>query len=131
MVGTALDTGFSFNALGMFVVSFPDPSVIFSVEANFMSSPSSASDDPGGTSDASGSITGLTVIDPEAVVIAVDGRYELTGVIDVRVPVSAYFPGLPSDTYVRIGADGVLNRTGDPVTATLFPDSLARTSGRT
>ena len=124
VVGTALDTGFTFNALGMFVVSFPDPSVIFSVEAHFMSSPSSASDDPGGTSGASGEIIGLTVIDPEAVVIAVDGRYELPGVIDVRVPVAAYFPGLPSDTYVRIGADGVLNRAGDPVTATLFPDSL-------
>ena len=124
VVGTALDTGFSFNALGMFVVSFPDPSVIFSIEAKFLSSPAAPSDDPGDGDGASGQITGLAVIDDEAVVIAVDGSYNLPDVIDLRVPVSAYFPGSADDSYVRIGADGYSGRAGDPVTATLLPGTL-------
>lgn len=124
VVGTALDTGFSFNALGMFVVSFPDPSVIFSIEAKFLSSPGAPSDDPGEGDGASGQITGLAVIDDEAVVIAVDGSYNLPDVIDLRVPVSAYFPGSADDSYVRIGADGYSGRAGDPVTATLLPGTL-------
>lgn len=121
VVGTALDTGFSFNALGMFVVAFPDPSVIFSIEAKFLATPGAATDDASGAPAAA--ITGLAVIEPAAVVIAVDGRYSLPDIIDLRVPVSAYF-GQPLDTYVRIGADGVANRTGDPVTATLLPGLL-------
>ena len=112
----------------MFVVSFPDPSVIFSIEAKFLSSPSTPTDAPeddDGGGGASGAIIGLAVIDSEAVVIALDGQYSLPDVIDLRVPVSAYFPGLAMDTYVRIGADGFENRAGDPVTATLLPTTLA------
>lgn len=123
VVGTALDTGFTFNALGMFVVSFPDPSVIFSLEATFLSSPAAPAERPG-TTGGSGEITGLAVIDPDAVVIALDGSYNLPRVIDLRVPVSAYFPGSPADSYVRIGADGYAGRSGDPVTATLLPGTL-------
>jgi hypothetical protein len=120
VVGTAPDTGFAFNALGMFVISFPDPSVIFSIEAHFLASPGAASDSP---ADAEAAITGLAVVDPDTVVIAVDGRYELTDVIDLRVPVSAFF-GPPLDSFVRIGADGFAGRAGDPVTATLLPTTL-------
>ena len=124
VVGTALDTGFSFNSTGMFVVAFPDPSVVFAVESHFLIQPSTATDDPGPVQSAAGEITGLAVIQPGDVTVAVDGQFVINPVLDLHVPVGAHFTAQPADTYVRIGANGVEGRTGQPVTATLLPGTL-------
>ena len=49
---------------------------------------------PGEGDGASGQITGLAVIDTDAVVIAVDGSYTLPDVIDLRVPGQRLLPGV-------------------------------------
>ncbi len=137
VVGTMPDSGFSFNAIGMFTIAFPKLSVVFSIDAKFASTPSAASeqrDEPSG-SEMSLSLLGLVAIDETAVKIGIRGEFTIKDVLVLKVPISGYFPikGTPAanDAYVRIGSDGVTppvdhgqTRFGDPVTLILLPSSL-------
>lgn len=126
VIGTMPDTGFTFNALGMFTVAFPDPSVVFGIDAKFISKPGLPSEQ--GTSPPPGTLLllGLISVDDTAVKLGVRGSYEIPKLLRLRVPVSGYFPypGSPGDAYLRIGADGFEGRVGDPVTLTLLPGTL-------
>ena len=124
-VGTMPDTGFTFNALGMLSVGFPDPDVVISIDASLMQKPALPAAD--NTSPAAGlKILGVIAISPSAVVVGVRGTYLIPKVLKLQLPFGAYFP-LPGNTdasFVRIGADGINGRTGDPVSLTLLPGTL-------
>lgn len=122
VVGTLPDASFSLSATGMIVVAFPDPEVIFAVEINLLSVPDrTAKEKKDGQS---GAITGLIVINDEAVALAAQARYEIPQILRVTVPFSAYFPYSGNGTYVRIGSDGQEGRSGEPVTLSLLPSTL-------
>jgi hypothetical protein len=122
VVGTLPDASFSLSATGMIVVAFPDPEVIFAVEISLLSVPDRT---PKEKKDGqSASITGLIVIDDQAVALAAQARYEIPQVLKVTVPFAAYFPYSGVGTYVRIGSDGQEGRSGEPVTLTLLPSTL-------
>jgi len=125
VIGTMPDTGFTFNALGMFTISFPDVSVVFSIDAGIFKLPALPRED--GLPPAAGlNLLGIIAIDSTAVKVAVRGSYVIPHVLDLQVPFGGYFPlpGGPGDTYVRVGADGFEGRTGDKVTLRLLPDSV-------
>lgn len=122
VVGTLPDASFSLSATGMIVVAFPDPEVIFAVEIALLSVPDRAPKEK--KSGQSASITGLIVINDEAVALAAQARYEIPQVLRVTVPFAAYFPYSGVGTYVRIGSDGQSGRSGEPVTLTLLPSTL-------
>lgn len=134
VIGTLPDMGFTFNAEGMFVVTFPDPSVILGIDAKLLANPGTASDQGGAPPDAEMRLIGLSVIDPTAVMIGVRGTYAIPDVLIVDVPLSAYFPlsGDPRGSYVHLGADNIsaedkvdiFSRAGDPVSMTLLPGVL-------
>lgn len=128
IVGTLPDQAFTFNATGMLVVAFPDPSVIFGIDAKLVQQPAPSASMQGSSSDPSLTILGLVVIDDEAVVVGVRGSYTIPKVLELKLPIDGYFPypATPGDAYVRIGSDGVVSegRPGDPVTITLLPDTL-------
>jgi hypothetical protein len=134
VIGTLPDMGFTFNAQGMFVVTFPDPSVILGIDAKLLASPSTATDEPDSLGDSEMRLVGLAVVDPTAVMIGVRGTYEIPDVLTVNVPLSAYFPlaGDPRGSYVHLGSDdvtaenkvGIFSRAGDPVSMTLLPGVL-------
>lgn len=123
VVGTMPDVSFCFSCEGMLAVGFPDPEVIFGVKVKIIEVPDTAVSDQGA---ASAAITGLIVIDDEAVKVGVVAEYEIPKVVFIRAPFSAYFPypDSPGNVYVRIGSDGVLGRHGEPITATLLPGTL-------
>ncbi|WP_157736025.1 hypothetical protein [Granulosicoccus antarcticus] len=122
VVGTLPDASFSFSVTGMVVVAFPDIEVIFGVEVNILSVPDkSAKDKKEGQS---ASITGLVVINEEAVTVAVSASYTIPGLLSLQVPFSAHFPGSGAGTYVRIGSDNGPGRAGEPVTITFLPGVL-------
>ncbi|MGB7648320.1 MAG: hypothetical protein WBM22_22960, partial [Pseudomonas fluorescens] len=125
VVGTLPDVSFCVSCAGMVVVAFPDPEVILGVDVNIVEVPDTEVKDEGG---ASGTITGLIVIDDEAVKLAVSAQYTIPSVLEVKVPFSGFFPypGTGKDVYVRIGSDGqvAFNRYGEPVTLRLLPDSI-------
>ncbi len=133
IIGTLPDMAFTFNAQGMFVVTFPDPSVILGIDAKLLASPGQATDE-GQLPDTEMRLIGLAVIDPAAVLIGVRGTYEIPQVLEVDVPLSAYFPlaGDPRGSYVHLGSDnvvasdkvGIYSRAGDPVSMTLLPGLL-------
>jgi len=133
IIGTLPDMGFTFNAQGMFVVAFPDPTVILGIDAKLLASPGQATDEPQ-LLEGEMRLIGLAVIDPEAVLIGVRGTYEIPKVLTVNVPLSAYFPlsGDPRGSYVHLGSDnitaeskvGIFTRAGDPVSMTLLPSVL-------
>ena len=133
IIGTLPDMAFTFNAQGMFVVTFPDPSVILGIDAKLLASPGQATD-TGVLEGGSVRLIGLAVIDPAAVTIGVRGTYEIPDVIEVDVPLSAYFPlaGDPRGSYVHLGSDNIVGpekvgdypRPGDPVSMTLLPGVL-------
>jgi hypothetical protein len=129
IIGTMPDAGFTFNAMGMLTVSFPDVSVIFSIDARLFQLPALPKEE-GSPPSAGLTLLGIVAIDPSAVKIGVRGRFEIPKVLILEVPFGAYFPissGL-GDPYVRIGADGFEGRTGDPVSLTLLPGTLDRKS---
>ncbi|MEP2234723.1 MAG: hypothetical protein ABJM58_03700 [Alteripontixanthobacter sp.] len=125
VIGTLPDASFCLSAEGMVVVAFPDPEVILGVEVDLLSVPSSAATDEK-ASGSSAAITGLVVINPQAVSLAVSADYEIPKILELKVPFSAYFPA-PStghNTYIRLGSDGHADRPGEPITITLLPDTL-------
>ena len=128
IVGTLPDQAFTFNATGMFVVAFPDPAVIFGIDAKLIQQPAVQPTTQGAPENPSLNILGLIAVDDEAVMVGVRGRYEIPKVLKLLLPIDGYFPypSTPKDAYVRIGSDGVVSegRPGDPVTITLLPDTL-------
>jgi hypothetical protein len=129
IVGTLPDGAFTFNATGMLVVAFPDPTVIFGIDAKLIKKPAATPTTQGTAADPSLSILGLIAIDDEAVVVGVRGRYTIPKVLELLLPIDGYFPypATPKDAYVRIGSDGVVSegRPGDPVTIKLLPGTLS------
>jgi len=128
IVGTLPDSAFTFNATGMFVVAFPDPTVVFGIDAKLVEKPAAAPSTQGAPADPSLSILGLVSINDEAVAVGVRGRYTIPKVLELLLPIDGYFPypSTPKDAYVRIGSDGVVSegRPGDPVTIKLLPGTL-------
>ena len=123
-VGTLPDLAFTFGALGMLVVEFPQPTVIFAIDAKLASPPAGGAQENGG---ATGNFLGLIAIDSTAVKIGIRGEYVIPKLLELKVPVSAYFPFDRSQGwYLRIGSDGVESegRYGDPVTVRILPDLL-------
>jgi hypothetical protein len=129
IVGTLPDSAFTFNATGMFVVAFPDPTVIFGIDAKLIKKPAAAPSTQGAPADPSLSILGLVAIDDEAVAVGVRGTYTIPKVLEFLLPIDGYFPypATPKDAYVRIGSDGVVSegRPGDPVTIKVLPGTLS------
>ncbi|XKE46151.1 hypothetical protein LG302_03145 [Halomonas organivorans] len=123
VVGTLPDVSFCFSASGMVVVGFPDPEVILGVDVKVIEVPNTTVSDEGSPE---GSITGLIVIDDEAVTVAVSAQYEIPQVLKVKVPFGAYFPYDGDGTFVRLGCDGQTDfgRVGEPITLTLLPGTL-------
>ncbi len=122
VVGTLPDASFCLSATGMLVVAFPDPEVILGVEVNILSVPDKTAKDK--KDGQSASITGLIVIDDTAVSMAVSARYTIPKVLEVKAPFAAYFPYSLHGVYVRIGSDGQMGRTGEPITLTLLPSTI-------
>ncbi len=122
VVGTLPDGSFSMSAQGMIVVAFPDPEVIFGVEVNLLSVPDKTAKETGG--DQNAAIIGLIVIDDTAVSLAVSARYAIPGILELKAPFSAYFPYSGHGIYVRVGSDGQMGRTGEPVTLSLLPSTI-------
>jgi hypothetical protein len=125
IVGTMPDTAFVFNALGMFVVEFPNPFVLFGIDAKLLSKPQLMPSEQG-PPPGSLQILGIIAVDPSAVLVGMRGEYKLDKVLELRVPISAYFPlpGNPATAYLRVGADGHRGRVGDPATITFLPDII-------
>lgn len=126
VVGTFPDTSFCMSCSGMVVVAFPDPEVILGVEINIIEVPDTTVKDTKPADAPSATITGLIIIDDEAVTVAASANYTIPEVLEVKVPFAAYFPypGSGRDVYVRIGSDGVEGRSGEPVSLTLLPGTL-------
>jgi hypothetical protein len=122
VLGTLPDASFSFSVSGMVVVAFPDPEVILGVEVAILSIPQRTPTDAK-TGNTAG-ITGLVVIDDEAVTVAVQASYSIPGLLSLTVPFGAYFPYSGVGTYVRIGSDGQAGRGGEPITIRILPGTL-------
>lgn len=123
VVGTLPDASFCFSASGMVVVAFPSTEVILGVDVKVLEVPDTTVKDK---NEAEGTITGLIVIDDEAVKIAVSARYEIPKILKFDMPFGAYFPFSGNGAFVRLGSDGQTahGRPGEPVTLTLFPGTL-------
>ncbi|MFQ5516926.1 MAG: hypothetical protein ACE5E8_05065, partial [Acidimicrobiia bacterium] len=126
VVGTMPDTAFTFNALGMFTVEFPDPLVIFGIDAKLVSRPGLPSEQGSPPPPGTLLLLGIIAIDPTAIKLGVRGSYEIPKLLRISVPVSGFFPipPNPADAYIRIGADGFEGRTGDPVSVVFLPGTL-------
>ncbi|MCB6178583.1 hypothetical protein LHP98_10615 [Rhodobacter sp. Har01] len=122
VLGTLPDASFSFSVTGMVVVAFPDPEVILGVEVAILSIPETTPTDA--KTGTTAGITGLVIIDDEAVTIAVSASYSIPGLLSLTVPFGAYFPYSGVGTYVRIGSDGQAGRGGEPITITILPGTL-------
>ena len=131
IVGTMPDTGFTFNLSAMLTVAFPDIAVSLGVHAFFLDTPKIPGEQRSEPlTGASLNILGIVHVDPTAVAVAIKGSYAIPKVLDLQVPIGAFFPtplhpAAPGiGFYIRIGADGAQGRTGDPVTITFLPDVL-------
>jgi hypothetical protein len=126
-IGTLPDAGFTFNALGMLTIGFPDISVVFSIDAVLLSGePKSATETKPQPPPSSLVLLGIVAIDPTAIGIAIQGQYQIPRVLSLEVPIGAYFPLQNSGVggYVRVGSDGAGGRPDRPVTIRILPDVL-------
>lgn len=126
-IGTLPDAAFTFNALGMLTVGFPDISVVFSIDATLLSAETkSATEEKAPPPNSSLALLGIVAVDPTAVGIAIQGKYTLKKVLELEVPIGAYFPLQSSGVgaYVRVGSDGAGGRPDRPVTLRILPEVL-------
>lgn len=128
IVGTLPDAAFTFNAMGMLTIGFPDISVVFTIEAVLLKPPGAAAQEDR-TSSPAGSglqLLGIVAIDPTAIGVAISADYEIPHVLTLQVPIGAFFPlqTSPQGGYVRVGSDGGDGRPDRPVTVQLLPDIL-------
>ncbi|HEX3133249.1 MAG TPA: hypothetical protein VHX44_06650, partial [Planctomycetota bacterium] len=126
VIGTLPDGGFTFNAEGSLTIGFPDISVIFGIDAHFITQRKSQAAEKGTANNNTLRILGMVLIEPESIMIAVRASYEIPKVLKLEIPVSAYFPLAGGDAwYIRIGTDNEQpTRPGSPVTITLLPGIL-------
>lgn len=126
VVGTLPDFGLSFNAEGMLAIEFPDPSVVFGINASFLSEPGQAKEQ--GSVDLSSpslKLLGLIAVDESGLAVGIRGSFVVPKLLDLKVPVSAWFPFTSSSSsYVRIGSDGYGGRPDQPVSLTVLPGLL-------
>lgn len=126
-IGTLPDAGFTFNALGMLTIGFPDISVVFAIDATMLSgeSKSATEDKPPPPSNAL-TLLGIVAVDPSSIGIAIQARYEIKKVLVLEVPIGAFFPlkSSPQGGYVRVGSDGGDGRPDRPVTVRILPEVL-------
>ncbi|MCK5923232.1 MAG: hypothetical protein KAG66_19990, partial [Methylococcales bacterium] len=124
VLGTLPDASFCLSITGMVVVAFPDPEVILGVEVNLLSIPDKTAKDK--KDGATAAITGLVVINDEALTVAVSAQYDIPEILSLKIPFSAYFPypGLGKNVYIRLGADNVNGRTGEPITIDILPTTI-------
>ncbi|MEM7226945.1 MAG: hypothetical protein AAF495_28505 [Pseudomonadota bacterium] len=124
-VGTQPDSGFTFNINGMLAIELPDPSVVLTVAGHFMSQPEAVQEDADAGSATSVGLLGIVAISDEGIAIGIRGTYGVPSLLDVQVPIAAWFPfqgGLAG--YVRVGSDGFEGRAGESVTITVLPGTL-------
>jgi hypothetical protein len=126
VIGTLPDGGYSFNAEGALTLGFPDISVVFSIDAHLIKQRSAQAVSRGSATPASDlRILGMVVIESDAVMVAVRTTYKIPNLLELRIPISAYFPTDSSKAwYIRIGSDNGPGRPGDPISLTLFPQVL-------
>jgi hypothetical protein len=126
VIGTLPDGGFTFNAEGSLTLGFPDISVIFGIDAKLASERKLAATEGGTPSSSTLRILGLTIFEPEAIMIAVRASYMIPKVLRLEIPLSAYFPlqGSGLAWYLRIGTDNHPSRPGSPITIVLLPEIL-------
>ncbi|MCB9529772.1 MAG: hypothetical protein H6701_15515 [Myxococcales bacterium] len=125
-VGTLPDAGFCFSALGMLTVGFPDVSVVFAIDATLLSGAAKeAKEASGGPGSASASLIGIVAFEDGSLGIAIRGTYKVPKVLDIDVPIGAWFPRPgKGDAYLRVGSDGGDGRPDRPVTVSILPGLL-------
>jgi hypothetical protein len=126
VIGTLPDGGFTFNAEGSLSLGFPDVSVIFGIDAKLASERKLAATEGGTPSSSTFRILGLTIFEPEAIMVAVRATYMIPKVLRLEIPFSAYFPlqGSGEAWYLRVGTDNHASRPGSPITIVLLPEIL-------
>ncbi|MBL8330888.1 MAG: hypothetical protein JNJ71_18765 [Rubrivivax sp.] len=130
VIGTAPDMGFSFSARAGIFIRTPEVAVRGSLSGRVMGPRVGLARSSG--AELGVRARGVVVIDPQdAVMVAVEGRYSIPSVLDVRVPFAARFPVTAAQLnqwYVHLGADGH-NAPGEgrqmgPVRMVLLPGIL-------
>ncbi len=127
IVGTLPDAGFTVNGTGMLSVAFPDPEVVISVDATLMDTPELKADDDAKAmaSNKKLELLGLVSVSQQAFLLGVRGSYEIPLLLDLKVPLSGYFPiAADAGWWLRIGSDGIGQRSGDPVSAIILPGTV-------
>lgn len=88
VLGTVYDAGFTFNLKGIFLFELPGPKFTLAANANLIKVPPSLS-----AATEQGTISALVMLDFEndVFLIALDFRYIIPHLLDVHVPVEAFF----------------------------------------
>ncbi|WP_300038891.1 hypothetical protein [uncultured Roseobacter sp.] len=123
LLGTTPDIGFSLNAKGMLTVGFPDLEAVVQADIKLVerrSAPPAEEDAPKADAD----ILALLVVNDEGVTIAAEGNVTIPGQIKAYIPIGAHFPFGVGDFYIHLGSDGGPDRSGNAITATIFPGTL-------
>jgi hypothetical protein len=123
LLGTTPDIGFSLNAKGMLTIGFPDLEAVVQADIKLVerrAEPPSEDSAPPANAD----ILAILVVNDEGVTIAAEGNVTVPGQIKANIPIGAHFPFGTGNFYIHLGSDGGPDRTGNPITATIFPETL-------
>lgn len=107
VIATLADLGFTFSARAGVFLTLPNVAVRAAVEGRYLSSRVTLPRSP--AADAGARLLGVVVVDPQdAVLLAIEGRYDIPKLLSVVVPVAARFPTVndKSDWFIHVGADG-------------------------
>ncbi|MGE0457073.1 MAG: hypothetical protein AB7O56_02590 [Bauldia sp.] len=125
-VGTFPDLGFTFSAKAGILITVPDVAVRGALNGRILQ-PAAKMSDAAYPPVPGISFLGFIGVDSNAASFAVIGSVNLKPLLEVRVPVSGYYPFNPSDDwYSYLGADGYpgQGREIGPISAKVLPDIL-------
>jgi hypothetical protein len=126
VIGTLPDSAFTFNAEGSLALGFPDVSVLLGIDAHLFQQRKPSATESASTPTSGLRILGMTLFEPDAVMVAVRASYEIPKVVKVNIPFSAFYPlaGSGLAWFIRLGTDNHPDRPGSPITVTVFPSLL-------
>jgi hypothetical protein len=118
VLGTVPDLGFAFSCRGGLFISVPDVAVRGVLWGKVMGTRLGVSESPPAGADAGLSFKGVVVVDPaDGVTIALKGELAVPVLLDVVVPLGAYFPfgaKRADDWFIYLGSDGYAAQPPDP-----------------
>ncbi len=124
VIGTVPDLGFAFSSKAMILVVTPNLAMRASLDSKLLAERAKMAELGTVTPTGGLRVLGLLVVDQDGIALSLRGEFMIKRLLQVTIPIAAYYPYGKNNWFLRIGSDSVDNRGPGPIQALLLPEFL-------